>query len=117
VLARAAQTTWPLPSGAQLGAEVMTPARLFQPAQDVPLNWFTSIMFVKPRAAQIAPPPERGAQDGSELTALVPIETNEPQVAIAGCGRASTNSRVRETAKRTFMFNPPEFGTKFVIRN
>jgi hypothetical protein len=84
LLARAAQITCPLPSGAQLGAEVMAPARFFQPAQAVPLNWFTNIVFVKLLAAQTATPPVSGAHDGSELTVFAPSETNEPQVAIAG---------------------------------
>jgi hypothetical protein len=47
-----------------------------------------------------------GAHDGSELTVFVPIETNEPQLAIAGCVCTSSESRVSKIARRTFMFEP-----------
>jgi hypothetical protein len=38
LLERAAQITSPFPFEVQLGADVMVPARVFQPAHAVPLN-------------------------------------------------------------------------------
>jgi hypothetical protein len=105
VLARAAQITCPLPSGAQLGAEVMVPARFFQPDQAVPLKWSTNIVFVKLLAAHTAAPPVSGAHDGSEFTVFDPNERNECHVAMAGYACTSSKNRDREIAKRTFIFD------------
>jgi hypothetical protein len=102
--ARTAQTTWPLPSFTQLGAELIAPASFFHPAHVEPLNWFTRSVLVKPLAAHTACPPLVAAQDTSEFTVVDPMDTNEPHAAMAGYAWTSSNSKIRETAKRIFMF-------------
>jgi hypothetical protein len=100
---RAAQITCPLPSGAQLGAEVTVPTKFFQPDQVVPLNWFTKIVFVKLRAAQTASPLVSEAQEGSEFIVFFPRETNDPQEAIAGNVCMRKHKRGKQKISRNFI--------------
>jgi hypothetical protein len=107
LVARAAQIAFPLPSVAQLGAEVIAPASFVHPVQLVPSNWLTSMAFVKPRAAQTAFPPGIGAQDGSEFTVVLPVEVNGPHAARDGCAANPTNNRQQKEMSTTFITISP----------
>ena len=98
---RAAQTTSPAPSAAQLGFDVTTPATIVQPLQLLPLKRFTISVCPRPRAAQTATPVDGDAQDGSDKTTVVPMDIRASHLAQAD---GTAQSMTAMTQKSTMRF-------------
>jgi hypothetical protein len=106
-VARAAQIALALPSVAQLGADVITPASFAQPDQVDPSNWLTIRAFAKLRAEQIAFPPGIGAHDASELTVVLPKEANGPHAARASSDGSMTSNTPQQRVSPNFIDDSP----------